>query len=143
MRLSIAVALTLLAAACAPAPAAPAADPLPVTDAAPATGHSGSSPVEEVLAEDAAAAPGIGDRGGMCGGIAGFQCKNAGDHCAMEANACVDVADSAGVCAEKPIVCAMGYRPVCGCDGATYPNACSAAGAGVSVGSDGECPQAE
>jgi hypothetical protein len=35
-----------------------------------------------------------------------------------------------GVCAARPQLCTMDYRPVTGCDGKEYPNACAAASAG-------------
>lgn len=83
--------------------------------------------------------PEIGETGGLCGGIGGFQCKTQGDYCAMEKGDCKDVADAAGVCKPRPQFCTREFRPVCGCDGETYPNACSAAAEGVSVARDGVC----
>lgn len=38
-----------------------------------------------------------------------------------------------GYCEKKPEICTEDVKPVVGCDGKTYSNACKAAAAGVSV----------
>ena len=39
----------------------------------------------------------------------------------------------------EPMMCTMDWRPVCGCDGVTYSNACGAKAAGVPKFTEGEC----
>jgi len=48
--------------------------------------------------------------------------------------------DGEGTCERSPDACLAVYRPVCGCDGNTYGNGCTAHSVGVSVFSEGECP---
>ena len=46
---------------------------------------------------------------------------------------------AAGDCEERPEICPLHIRRVCGCDGKTYGNDCEAARAGVSIRARGAC----
>ena len=114
----------LVLAACAQAPADPPVEP--------------SNPSGPIVAGPGSVV-GLGE---ACGGMMGLRCsEDPADrqYCHMEPAAMCGAADQMGTCQTRPMACPRHYRPVCGCDGETYANACLANSAGASVSSEGAC----
>lgn len=72
----------------------------------------------------------IDTTGGATGCDVGQYCKKDNGECLTK---------NFGTCESKSQICPIMYMPVCGCDGQTYGNLCTASGAGQSVAYMGEC----
>jgi hypothetical protein len=62
-------------------------------------------------------------------------CASSNAYCKFRDGVC----EGRGICETRPRICSQIFAPVCGCDRRTYPNACLAARAGVSVSHEGAC----
>jgi hypothetical protein len=72
-----------------------------------------------------------------CGGPGHARC-DPGFFCQKGVGVC-ERPDAWGVCARKPRVCDFIEDPVCGCDGRTYTNACTASENGANIAHKGAC----
>jgi hypothetical protein len=93
-----------------------------------------------VAASSAFAAPAKSalDDGAVCD-VAGARACKAGSYCKRPFGACVADPAGRGVCSPIPDICSDSVKPVCGCNGKTYPNACMAEIDDASVAHEGSC----
>ena len=86
----------------------------------------------------AAPASSVLDEGVACDVTGGKACK-AGLYCKRPFGACVADPGGRGACTPTPDICTDEVKPVCGCNGKTYPNACMAEIDDASIAHEGSC----
>lgn len=98
----------------------------------------GAPTADAAITDDAAMQGDGGPMGAACGTRGTPPCPD-GFYCDFPPASMCGVFDGGGTCREMPGACIPEGPGVCGCDGTTYPNACLAASAGVSVDHAGAC----
>ncbi len=76
--------------------------------------------------------------GAVCG-TRGVPACGPNEFCNYQPGADCGETDKPGHCALRPQQCDERFTPVCGCDGKTYSDPCSAAAAAVGVRAIGQC----
>ncbi len=103
-------------------------------------GDAWSSATDAAVGTDAAAVDSGAISGRSCDDSTARKCRR-DEYCKYSLAAQCGEAGASGECTARPDACRDVVDPVCGCDGKNYSNACYAAVAGVSVASEGDCPQ--
>jgi eight-cysteine-cluster-containing protein len=103
-------------------------------------GTDAGSNIDATVPPDAGSDAGSdsGPREVGCGARLGDTCTTS-EYCDFPTSLC-GRADGTGICRPRPVECGSDANPVCGCNGETYANECSAYIAGVDVSSTGTCP---